>query len=195
MKSIAAPVLLLAATLLCAGCVVQSLHPWLSAESRVAEPSLLGAWHEAESEAVAFFTESSVADCDYAVTLAGPNDLARFTANLHRLGDTLLLVVGPEAREDAGVYATRPAYLLFKAIFAGDSLNLHAINLHSFADRAAKSHPPLLPGGSPNDGYVLTGTTADSEAFARAQLADPEFFDEKPLYSFQKPPAAAPREK
>ena len=28
--------------------------------------------------------------------------------------------------------------------------------------------------------------------FSLAQLADPEFFDEKPLYSFQKLPAEAP---
>ena len=187
-----AAALLLAAVLLCPGCVVQSLHPWLPAESRVDDPSLLGSWHEAESEAVAFFTESSVVECDYAVTLVGPKDLARFTANLHRIDDVLLLVVGPEAREDAGVYATRPAYLLFMAILDGDSLKLHAIDLDSFADRAAKSPGPLLPGGSATDGYVLTGTTAESEAFLRAQLADPEFFDEKPLYSFHKLPAAAP---
>lgn len=192
MNRIAASALLLTASLFCAGCVVQSLHPWLSAESRVDEPSLLGPWHEAESEAVAFFTESSTVDCDYAVTMAGPKDLARFTANLHRIDDTLLLVVGPEERNDAGVYATRPAYLLFKAILDGDSLKLHAIDLDTFADRAAKSPGPLLPGGSENDGFVLTGTSAESEAFLRTQLADPEFFAEKPLYSFHKLPAAGP---
>ena len=50
----------------------------------------------------------------------------------------------------------------------------------------------LVPGGSANDGFTLGGSTAEIEAFLRAQLADPEFFDAKPLYSFRKLPAAAP---
>ena len=184
--------LLLAAGLCCAGCVVQSLYPWLSAESRVDEPSLLGSWYETEGDAVAFFTDANSADYDYAITMAGPKDLARFTANLHRVDDVLLLVVGPEERDDAGVYAIRPAHLLFKAVLDGDSMKLHAIDLESFPDRAANTQTPFLPGGSKNDGYVLTGTTADSEAFLRAQLADPEFFDAEPLHSFRKIPAAKP---
>lgn len=184
--------LLLAAALCCAGCVVQSLHPWLAEESRVDDPSLLGSWHETEGDAVAFFTDANSADYDYAITMAGPKDLARFTANLHRIDDAFLLVVGPEERDDAGVYATRPAHLLFKAVLDGDSMKLHAIDLDSFAGRAEKTTVPLLPGGSQSDGYVLTGTTAESEAFLRAQLADPEFFDAEPLYSFRKLPAAGP---
>lgn len=182
---------LLLAGLCCAGCIVQSIRPWLSEESRVAEPALLGAWHDAKQEIVAFFADSSSADYDYDVTLAGADESSRFQANLHRVDDILLLVVGPEERQDAGVYATVPGQLLFKAVWDGDSLKFHAIDLDTFPDRTANTQTPFLPGGSKNDGYVLTGTAADSEAFLRAQLADPAFFDPDPLYSFRKLPAAA----
>ena len=184
--------LILFAGLLAAGCVVRSVQPWLSEESRVDEPSLLGTWHDAEQEIVAFFTDPNSADYDYAVNLVGPKDRVGFTANLHQIDGAFLLVVGPEERDDAGIYATLPGHLLFKAVVAGDSMKLHAIDLDSFADRMATAPTPFLPGGSKSDGYVLTGTTADSEAFLRAQLADPEFFDAEPLYSFRKLPAAGP---
>jgi hypothetical protein len=187
MKQILLP---LAALLLGAGCVVRSIHPWLSAETRVDEPSLLGSWQDAEHEVVAFFADPSSADYAYAVTLAGAKDRGGFMANLHRIDDTFLLAVGPEERNDVGSYATLPAHLLFKAVFAGDSMRLHAVDLESFAGRAEHAAAPLLPGGSKNDGYVLTGTTADAEAFLRAQLADPGFFEEQPLYSFRKLPGS-----
>ena len=182
---------LLAAGLLGAGCVVRSIQPWLSDGSRVDEPSLLGSWQDAENETVAFFTDPDSADYAYAVTLAGAKDRGGFMANLHRIDDAYLLAVGPEVRNDVGSYATLPAHLLFKAVFAGDSMHLYAVDLESFAGRTENTTVPLLPGGSKNDGYVLTGTTADSEAFLRAQLADPEFFDEEPLYSFRKLPGSA----
>lgn len=187
-------VLLLAAGLCCTGCVVQSIRPWLSDESRVAEPPLLGAWHDAKTQSVAFFTgSSSGSDYAYAVLLVQDGkEAGRFTANLHRVDDTLLLVVGPEAREDLGVFATQPGHLVFKAVLDGDSLALHEVDVDTFRERAEKSQAPLLPGGSKNDGYVLTGSTADSEAFLRAQFADPEFFDTEPLYIFRKLPATDP---
>lgn len=188
MKKILLP---LAALLLGAGCVVRSIHPWLSDETRVDDPSLLGSWQDVENETVAFFTDPNSADYAYAVTLAGAKDRGGFMANLHRIDDTLLLAVGPEEHNDVGSYATLPAHLLFKAVFAGDSMHLYAVDLESFAGRTENTTAPLLPGGSKNDGYVLTGTTADSEAFLRAQLADPTFFAEKPLYSFRKLPGSA----
>ena len=192
MKRITVSALLPVLFLLVAGCVVRSIHPWLSDETRVDDPSLLGSWQDMENETVAFFTDPNSADYAYAVTLAGAKDRGGFMANLHRIDDTFLLVVGPEERNDVGSYATLPAHLLFKAVFAGDSMHLYAVDLESFAGRTENAPVPLLPGGSKNDGYILTGTTADSKAFLRAQLADPTFFAENPLYSFRKLPAAAP---
>lgn len=181
--------------LFAAGCVVQSIFPWLSEESRVAEPLLLGAWQDAIKQQVAFFAESTNAASDYAYSVLlvqKKNETSRFTANLHRIDDALLLVVGPEERQDLSASATLPGHLLFKAVLDGDSLKLYGIDLESFGERTAKSKIPCLCRGSPIDGHVLTGTTEESETFVRAQLSDPTFFNEKPLFSFQKLPAAAP---
>ena len=184
---------LLAAGLLCAGCVVRSIQPWLSDESRVTEPALAGAWHDAQGKCVAFFSDSDDSDWDYAVLLVQDNkDLSRFTASLHRIDDALLLAVGPENPDNLNGCVLLPGHLLLKAVCEGDSLKLYNVDLESFADRAAKSPVALVPGGSANDGFTLGGSTAEIEAFLRAQLADPEFFDAKPLYSFRKLPAAAP---
>ena len=121
------------------------------------------------------------------------NEISRCTANRHRTDDALLPVVGPEERQDLGRYATRPGHLLFKAELDGGALKLYGVALESFEARAATSGMSFLPVGSANEKpSVLIGTTAEAEAFVRAQLADPEFFDEAPLYSFQKLPAAAP---
>ena len=180
--------LLSAALLFTTGCLVRSVQPWLSDETRVQEPSLIGTWHNTNGASVAFFTGTP--EEYHILSVDDGKDVSRFTATLHRLDDTLLLMVGPEDPDNLNGYALLPGHLLLQAVLDGDSLKLHGIDLESFADRAAKAPLALLPGGSENDGYVLTGTSADAEAFVRAQLADPEFFDEKPLYSFQKLPAA-----
>ena len=190
MKRIAASALLLATLLLCAGCLVRSIQPWLSDKTRVAEPSLLGSWHDAQHNVVSFFTGSAE---EYQVlSVNDGKDASRFVASLHRIDETLLLVVGPADPENMEGCALLPGYILLKAALDGDSLKLYSVDLDSFADRAAKTPVPLLAGGSVGDGFALTGTAAESEAFLRAQLADPEFFDEQPLYSFRKLPAANP---
>lgn len=183
---------LMVACLLCAGCVVRSIQPWLSNESRVKDPSLTGAWHDVKSSSVAFFSESSSADYDYSILwVQNGKDISRFTASLHRIDDTLLLVVGPDDPENLNGCVLLPGHLLLKTVLDGDSLKLYGMDLDSFADRAAKASIGLLPNGSVNDGFTLAGTTPEVEAFARAQMADPEFFDAEPLYSFQKLPATA----
>lgn len=182
--------LLLTALLFTTGCLVRSVQPWLSSETRVDDPSLLGTWHNLQGDSTAFFTGTP--EEYHILSVDDGKDVSRFTATLHRIDDTLLLMVGPENPDNLDGCALLPGHLLLKAVLDGDSLKLYDIGLESFADRAAKTPIALLPGGSANDGYVLAGTTADAEAFVRAQLADPGFFDEKPLYSFRKLPAAKP---
>jgi len=192
MKRMLGPALLLAACLLCAGCVVRSIQPWLSNESRVKDPSLVGSWNDIKSQSVAFFSEASSSEYDYNVLwVQNGKDISRFTASLHRIDDTLLLVVGPDDPENLNGCVLLPGHLLLKTVLDGGSLKLYGIDLESFADRAAKASVALLPNGSVNDGFTVAGTTAEVEAFARAQLADPEFFDAEPLYAFQQLPAAA----
>jgi hypothetical protein len=193
MKKNPGSALLLVAGLLAAGCVVRSIHPWLSEESRVEEPSLLGLWHDAQAESVvSFASEPAASDYTYSLLLTNAkNETSRFAANLHRIDHTLLLVVAPAPRDDIGVFATLPGHLLFKVRLGKNSLRLQEIDLDSFEERAAKSRIPLLADGSKNDGYVLTGTTDEAEAFLRSQLAAPGFFEKKPLYSFRRLAAPA----
>ena len=62
---------------------------------------MVGSWHDAKSQSVAFFSESSSSDCDYHILwVQNGKDISRFTASLHCLDDTLLLVVGPEDPEN-----------------------------------------------------------------------------------------------
>jgi hypothetical protein len=188
MKKSVGPVLLVAFCFLAGGCLVRSLQPWLSDETRVGEPSLVGAWHDAKEKTTLFFADGA-AD-GYAVLLVqNGKDATRYTATLHRIDDTLLLRVGPEDGEDLHSCALLPADLLFKVALDGDSLKLFSIDLDSFAERAAAAPVGFLPDGSASDGYILTGATADLEAFVRTQLADPAFFGEDPLYSLQRLPA------
>ena len=180
---------LLAAIVLCAGCVVRSIQPWLADDSRVSEPSLIGAWHDADNHLAAFFSGSPE---EYQILAVNDGKTAsRFVATLHRIDDVLLLAVGPTEPDDMEGCALLPGHILLKAALDGDSLKLYAVDLGSFPERAEKARIPLLAGGSQSDGYVLTGTSAEAEAFLRAQLADPGFFDEQPLYSFRKLPVSA----
>ena len=190
MKKFVALVLLLAAGLLSAGCLVRSVQPWLSEETRISEPSLLGSWRNTQGDSVAFFSGSPE---EYLViSVDDGKSVSRFVATLHRLDDVLLLQVGPAEPENMSGYALLPAYILFKAVLKGNSLKLYGIDLDAFPARAAQAQVPLLAGGSENDGYVLTGTAEESEAFLRAQLGQRGFFDKKPLYSFRKLPVPTP---
>lgn len=193
MKKFLGSASLLLACLLAAGCVVRSLQPWLSDESRVKNPALAGAWHDAKGKCTAFFSESDDSHYDYNVLMVTDNkDTTRFTASLHKLADQLVLTVGPGDPDNLNGIVLLPGYLLLKAETTGDSLKLYDINLDTFRERAEKAQVALVPDGSKNDGYTLAGDTAAVEAFVRTQLADPEFFDAEPLYSFQKLPAGAP---
>ncbi len=193
MKKSIGSVCLLVACLLAAGCVVRSMQPWLSSESRVKDPSLIGAWHDIRNQTVAFYSESSSSDCDYNLLwVQNGKDISRFTASLHRIDDTLLLAVGPADPENLNGCVLLPGYLLLKAELDGDSMKLYGIDLDSFEGRASGAPVGLLPGGSDGDGFTLSAATADVEAFTRAHLADPEFFDDDPLYSFRKLPGTAP---
>lgn len=182
--------LLLAAALLSAGCLVRSVQPWLSEESLVKEPSLLGTWQDVRNKCLVSFTGDPE---EYQVLVVdNGKDVSRFVATLHRVDDVLLLQIGPAEPENINGCALLPAYLLFKAVLKDKALKLFEIDRDSFAQRAAKTPVPLLAGGSKDDGYVLTGTAAESEAFLRAHLAERRFFAAQPMYSFRKLPAAKP---
>lgn len=187
----ALPVLLLSAAVgFSAGCLVRSVHPWLPDETRVSEPMLSGSWQDAKEKTTFCFT-GEPPEYQVGMTVDGKEG-GHFTAALHRIGDTLLLVAGPADPDGQDGLALLPAYILLKAVPEGDTLRLYNVDLETFGERAAAAQVPRLAGGSTSDGYVLTGTSAESEAFLRARLAEPGFFAAEPLYSLEKQPAAGP---
>lgn len=182
MKTIRLIIVPVVIVLFASGCLIRSVHPWLSAASRVEVPSLLGAWHNISTSEVLFVGGSPE---NYRLMLTGGDTVSRFTATLHRLGDTLLLMVGPGEGDGC---AQVPGYLLLRADLGEDTLVLCTPDLETFAHRAAEADLSLLPGGSQSNGYLLTSTTIDAEAFVRTQLDDPSFFSTKAVYSFRKLP-------
>lgn len=189
MKKIRCSILLTIACLLAAGCVVRSVSPWLTDDSRVEDPSLLGAWHDAKAKSVVFFTGTPL---DYEVMLANGREAPCFTATLHRIDDLLLLQVGPQAPDDLSGASLLPGFLLFKAVLEDERLTLYGFDTDTFEERAGQAEMALVAGGSRSDGYVLSGSTEEVEAFLREQLADPGLFSQAPLYAFRKLPATAP---
>ena len=191
MKRSFAPVLVLwGLCLLGSGCLVRSLYPWLSEETRVADPSLAGAWQDVEKECIVFFNANTATNYDVLMVQEG-EDISRFSASLHRIGETLLLQVAPENRTDLGAFATLPGHLLYKAVPEGDSLRLYAVDLDSFAERAQKSGVAVLPDSAKDKGFILLPPTGDLEAFVRTQLPEPGFFGQDPFFSFHRLPAKA----
>ena len=191
MKRSYAPVLVLwGMCLLGSGCLVRSLYPWLSEETRVANPSLAGAWQDVEKECIVFFNSTTATNYDVLMVQEG-EDVSRFSASLHRLDDALLLQVAPENRTDLGAFATLPGHLLYKAVLEDDALRLYAVDLDSFAERAEKSEVAVLPDSAKDKGFILLPPTENLEAFVRAQLHETGFFGAEPFFTFQRLPGQA----
>ena len=191
MKRSVAPVLvLLGMCLFGCGCLVRSLYPWLSEETRVPDPSIAGTWQDVEKECLVFFNFNTTTNYDVLMVQEG-EDISRFSASLHRIDDALLLQVAPENRTDLGAFATLPGHLLYKAVLEGDSLLLYAFDLDSFAERAEKSKVAVLPDSGKDKGFILLPPTEDLEVFVRKQQHEPGFFGPEPFFSFHKLPAKA----
>ena len=189
-RSIASIFVCLGMGLFGCGCLVRSLYPWLSEESRVDDPSIAGTWQDVEKESVAFFNFTTTTNYDVLMVQEG-QDISHFSASLHRIDDSLFLLVAPEDRTDLGALATLPGHLLYKAVLQGDYLLLFSIDLDSFADRAEQSKVAVLPDSGKDKGFVLLPPTDELEAFVRAQQHDPGFFGKEPFFSFRKLPAKA----
>jgi hypothetical protein len=178
----------LAAALLGAGCLVRSVHPWLSNESREEEPVLAGTWRDDKAKTTAIFIAEGGG---YAIeAIDSQQKASRLQATLHRVGETLLLQIAPSDPEGLNAFALLPAHILYKVQLGEDSLTLYPVDLGTFEARAANAEMPLLAEGSTDDGYVFTASTADVESFLLDQLADPAFFSDTPHYTFLKVPVS-----
>ncbi|NLG35832.1 MAG: hypothetical protein GX548_10815 [Lentisphaerae bacterium] len=175
---------LLALGILSAGCLVRSIHPWLSDDSSVKEPALIGTWRDRKTKTSAAF---SAEDGGYAIEVTdGQQKTSRLQASLHRVGETLLLQIAPSHPEGINAFALLPARILYKAHLDEDTLTLFPVDPESFELRAVNAGMPLLAEGSTHDGYVLTASSTAVESFLLDQIGEPGFFSETPHYTFRK---------
>ncbi len=190
---------LVLSTLLFTGCLVRTSMPWLTDESKVMSPSLAGTWQDAGQQMTVFFTQQG---SNYQVRVnQAEKGVSVFSASLHAVDNTLLLVVGPAGPASSlEAFVQSPVYLLFKCVMTGGTLQLFTLNLDAAPDRVRTGAlAPALTGGKEN-GFLLVAPTADLTAFVRAQLNSPDFFQTKALFAFSKlsatpapgAPAAAP---
>ncbi len=181
----------IAVLLLSAGCLVRSVHPWLSDDSQVAEPSLAGTWRDDNAKTTAAFTGEKGS---YTLDVTDRRqETSTLTASLHCIGDTLLLQIGPAEPEGFNAFALLPAHILYKADLEGNVLSLYPVDLETFESRAAEAGLSLLAEGSKDNGYVLTGSPEDVQAFLIRQVEAPGFFASTPHYRLtRQPPGAEP---
>ena len=188
-------VALLAAALAASGCVVRSVQPWLAESSMVPVPAVVGVWHAEKDNSTLTVTEGAGG---YKLSmLSDDKKAAPFVAGLHRVGELLLMDVGPEEIDNIGSIALVPAHLLYRVELKGDSMALHPLDEKTFGARAAAAKLLMAEGGSEKDGYLVVAGAEKVEAFLRGQLKDAKLFTAEPQYLFkrQAPAAAAPAAK
>ena len=184
MKSIV-PVTLLALVLVASGCVVRTVYPWLSDDTKVSDISLVGTWHDGNEDETAFFTSGS--ETNYNILLVSDKkEQSKFTASLHRVDKTLLLVVGPEARSDMGTMTTLPAYFLFRVELRENIMKLYDLDVESFGDRVKNQKLRQLEEGDEKKGYILLCTTKELNSFIESQINSKTLFSAEPMYTFTK---------
>lgn len=184
MKRILASAAVMLSGLLLAGCLIRSTEPWLSESSKVASPSLAGAWEDTQQNMTVVFTPQG---SNYQVRVLQDGKSARFAASLHRMDPNLLLVVGPGTTNNTlEVFVQAPVYLLFNAVLNGDTLQLFTLDLDVVPGRVRGSSLTPALSGSKDKGFLLAAPTAELEGFVRAQLNSPDFFKSPALYTFRK---------
>lgn len=177
---------LLTLCLLTAGCMFSALAPWLTDETKVAAPDLAGTWHDAEIPCTVFF-HAAETHGDYRVLMVNNlKDTSRFAANLHRVADHLLLAVGHENPENLDTFTLLPGYFLFRVEVTDDVLRVYGLNLQNFRERALRAGLAIVPRSAQEKDEVLAAVTEALAAFVQDQLAEPDFFDATPLYTFHR---------
>lgn len=177
---------LLPMALLASGCLFPALSPWLTDESKVAAPELAGTWHDAANPCTIFFQPVET-NGDYRVLMVNNlKDISRFTVSLHQVAEHQLLAVGPENPDALDTITLLPCHLLFRADVADDVLRVYGLNLQNFRERARRAGLAIVPRGASENDAVLATPTEALAAFVQDQLAEPDFFEAQPLYTFRK---------
>lgn len=167
-----------------AGCLVRSVHPWLTDDSLATEPALAGTWSDNQQQLTAVFTATNQR---YTVETTDRDQVTvRLTANLHRIGDTLLMQVAPGEQKSWNNFVLLFTHILYKVRLDGDRLTLHPPDVEVFGRLAAEANLALLADSSDSNGYVLTGSQGQVETFLCGHLDTPDFFKEEPDFTLRR---------
>jgi len=176
MKSILLTAILIMAVVI--GCVPLSLNPFYSEKDLTFEPALVGLWGDPDDGTLIRIEQTG--DSTYWMTDLEADSTLRFDVHLFKLGGRLCLDLYPKST----------------GVVNNDLLDVHLIRGHSLlrvdridstlvtADLDEKWLTELLSndtGALPHvitdDQVVLTGTTAELQAFVLKHLGDPDAFN------------------
>jgi len=172
-RSVAARIVLLAfAALASPGCLVLSLHPAYDDESLAWDPTLVGAWQDADDNASLRIEAGEWRS--YRLHYEHPIEKGDVTGFLTIVGDAHYLDVMPAKGEDRGSLVI-PVHAVLRVEMAGDRLTLTPLSYDWFADR-------LRAGQTPGDGLsavfdqkqnaLIVSPTAAIRRWLRAQPTD-----------------------
>ncbi len=185
MKTPSLAVLGIALAVLLSGCLVRSANPWLGDDTKIAAPSLAGAWHDEAQGMTLFFTPGEENGYKLLAVTQG-KETASFIASLHKVDGALLLDVGPVEQGGLAGFAQMPAHMLFKVDWQTNAMQFLTIDMESAGARIAASPVGKFAAGDKEKSYILLDETSNLTAFVKAQLQDPAFFNPKPLYRFTR---------
>lgn len=176
-----APAGLVACGMLLAGCVIESVFPFYTANDVAFDPALVGTWVDAKAadnvKEFWQFERSGSNACELIIhSSSGTN---AYDATLFRLNQQLLLDLCPTNR-----FANQlPLHYLLKVELASTSLKLHLLNRKWLADLLAKTPKalphlfvPESPGNTNNLHLVLTADTPALQAFMLEHFNDTNAF-------------------
>ena len=168
-------------TLLLAGCVVTSVHPFYTTKDLSYEPALLGQWtNTTANEHWTFQKEGSDAYHLVYVSEEGKTNLA--TVHLFKLGSQPFLDFFSADADCPVLPPAIPSHLLLRVTQLSPTVRLSLLN-HDWLQAALEKDPKLLRhamvGGKPDDQrVVLTADIAELQQFLRAHLDTPQAWQE-----------------
>jgi len=168
--------LLVAATLVVAGCIVTSIHPFYTGKDLKFDGQLLGSWVDVKKapDSDASWVFEKIDTQTYQLTTRDGSETNTFDVHLFMLGQAQFLDC--LWRERPG-YAT-PNHILLRVLSLQPELQLQLLNYDWLGD-VLKEHPKTLahvivpaPAGAENrqDDFTLTAETPALQKFVRKHL-------------------------
>lgn len=173
------------ASLVWNGCI-PTLHPLLTEEDAVFDPALLGTWREPDDENTHWTfsrTRANAANSDYTLVIQEGGKTNQFDARLGTIRGKRFLMLrlaeldeGFHRQNDWAQASVVRGYLFLRVYEVGSELKMSLPDFEPL-DKLLKKNPKALGHFRPPDGgLVLTGSTAELQAFFGRHADDPKMF-------------------